>query len=329
MMILHFEFPFTLAIFIYRTGLNIALLRIRFRPQLIFETDLFMGKLLLSLLVILLALPGPLCHSQEPVKVSDPRLEMSGNSIIISYDILNSSPEEKYTVSIEIKDESGKVIRARSLKGDIGEGIPGGSGKKIAWDLAADNIYLDAFVFVQIHAWIIPPASPPVVVEEEQAEEQAGEEQARTTSRDEPPPSTRTQEFNRAGIILQSVALPGLGLSRVTGKPHWIRGAAGYGCIAASVVMGRSAVNTYNGIEDLEDFTEINRAYDKALQQDLVADVLLFTAAGIWITDFVWTLVGTSGLKKPAYYGQAAGWSVGGKLDPLSASPLLSVCYRF
>lgn len=312
----------------------------------------------MPLLIILLALSGPLCYSQEPAqepaRVSEPRLEMSGNIIIISYDILHSSPEEKYTVSIEIRDENGKVIRARSLEGDIGEGVSGGSGKVITWDLEADNIYLDAFVFVQILARTgTPPTPPPVIAEEQEdqpaedqeaqpAEEQPrGEvaqneapaeqepEQAQSTHREEAPPSIRTREFNRTGIILQSLALPGLGLTRVTGKPHWIRGVAGYGCIAASVVMGRSAVNTYNGIEDLEDFTEINQAYDKALQQDLAADVLLFAAAGIWITDFVWTLVGTSGLKKPAYYGHTAGWSVGGRLDPMSASPLFSVCYRF
>jgi hypothetical protein len=303
-----------------------------------------MGKILHACLTLLLVLTGPLCHSQTQARVTDPVLEMVGNTIHISYNILNSSPDDTYAVSIEIKDEDGNLIRARALDGDIGQEITGGGGKEITWDLDADHVYLDAYVFVQIHASLVKH-TPPVMTgpgEEQtyspdnrpkefksEAEDRRESPPTEKLTRKEPAAHPGVHEFSRTGLVLQSLALPGLGLSRYTGKPHWLRGVAGYGCIAGSVIMRHSAVNTYDGIEDLLEFDEINRAYDKAVQQDVTSDILLFAAAGIWVADIVWTLVGTSGLPKSAYNGSSRGWSVGSGMDPVSAAPLISLRYKF
>ena len=128
---------------------------------------------------------------------------------------------------------------------------------------------------------------------------------------------------------LQSLAVPGLGLSRLTGDPHWIRGVAGYGCIAGAVILNRTAVNTFNEIENLEDFHEINETYDQAKQQDNISEVLAYTAIGIWVADLVWTLVGTSDLNRPSGLSENKGISVGGDIDPVSNVPMLSLRYRF
>jgi len=294
-----------------------------------------MGKARQFLLVITFVLAGPLCYSQSSVKVSDPRLEMVGNTIHISYDILNSDPEEKYAISIVIKDEDGNIINARALDGDIGEEVSGGTNKQIAWNLEADHIFIDAFIFVQIHATFIAPPEPVVAEPEEEPvrgdQKEAFKEEPvqEESSSKEPPVDSRTSEFNRTGIIFQSIALPGLGLSRVTGKPHWIRGVAGYGCLAGSIILGRQAVNTYKDIEDLVNFDDINTTYDKALQQNRTANILLFATAGIWITDFIWTLAGTSDLNKIPYAAELRGFSMGGNIDPLTNIPMVNVRYRF
>ena len=277
-----------------------------------------MGKYLLFILIILPVCFGPICHAQTSVQVSDPRLEMVNNKIHIHYDILNSDPEEKYTISILIKDEEGNIINAKTLEGDIGEEVHGGSNKQIKWDLEADNIILDAFVFVQINAKIIPPPALVVIepIDEQLLETHQNEQYDQTTS------------FNRTEIVLHSLFLPGLGLSRVTGNPHWLRGVVGYGCIAGSIVLNRQAVKTYNGIEDLIYFDEINEAYDKSLQQDNISEILTYVAIGIWVTDFIWTLAGTSDLnKRPIYSGQS-GFSFGSNVDPLTNIPLVSIRYR-
>ena len=301
-----------------------------------------MRKYLLYILFIIPLCFDPICHAQTSVKVSDPRLEMVDNRINISYNILNSNPDEMYTISIVIKDEDGNTINARTLDGDIGEEVTGGSNKNITWNLEADNVFIDAFVFVQINVKVIPPPAPVIIEpEEEPVLEEPKEEDAvsqdeskkpepdEAIKKEEPPTETKSTSYNRTGIVLQSLALPGLGLSRVTGKPHWLRGVAGYGCIVGSIVLNRQAVNTFNEINDLVYFDEINEAYDKSLQQDNISEILAYAAIGIWVTDFIWTLVGTSDLNKPFYYSESRGFSFGSNLDPLTNVPLVSVRYRF
>ena len=260
-----------------------------------------MGKAPHSLLITFFILSGLLCYSQTSVKVSDPILEMVGNNIHISYDILNGDPDERYTVSIVIKDEEGNIINASALDGDIGEDITAGRNKQITWNLETDKIFIEANIFVQINAKIVLP----------------------------PAPITNTMTYNRTRLILQSLAFPGLGLSRVTGKPHWIRGVAGYGCLAGAIVLNQQAKSTYNGIEDLVYFDETKEAYDKSVQQQNTSDILLYTAVGIWIADFIWTLVGTSDLKKKPNSTELKGFSIGSSMEPLSYAPMLSVRYRF
>ena len=91
----------------------------------------------------------------------------------------------------------------------------------------------------------------------------------------------------RTGIILQSLALPGLGLSRMTGKPHWLRGVAGYGCIAGSIILNRQAISTYDDIDDLEDYDDKNELFQKSLNRDNISEVLAYAAIGIWV-DIGW-----------------------------------------
>jgi hypothetical protein len=308
------------------------------------KMDYLMGKAPLFLLIISYILIGSLCYSQTSVKVSDPRLEMVGNTIHISYDILNSDPDEKYIISVAIKDEDGYAINARALDGDIGEAVSGGSNKQITWNLEADNIFLDAFVFVQVNAKVIPPPEPVVVTPAGEPKEEVLQQKQevlddaqesnqpvsnQAVSRKEPPAGTGSKSYNRAGLVIQSLAIPGLGLSRVTGKPHWLRGVAGYGCIAGSVILNRQAINTYNGIEDLVYFDEINEAYDKSLMQDNISEILSYAAIGIWAADFIWTLVGTSDLNRPSYSSRSRGLSMGSNINPVSNAPLISIIYRF
>ena len=278
---------------------------------------------------------------------------MKDNTILISYDILNGTPDEKYSISIIIRDEDGAIINARTLDGDIGDDVTGGSNKKITWNLEADNVFIDAYVFVQINAKVIPPPAPVIIEPEEEplleeqddqtateAEEPKEEdavsqdeskkpEPDEANKKEEPPPVTKSASYNRTGIVLQSLALPGLGLSRVTGKPHWLRGVAGYGCFAGSIILNRQAIKTFNEIEDLVYFDEINEAYDKSLQQDNISEILFYTAIGIWVTDFIWTMVGTTDLNKRAYSSKSRGFSFGSNIDPLANVPMVSVRYRF
>ena len=106
-----------------------------------------MGRAMISLLVISFLLAIPLCYSQEPVKVSDPRLEIRNNILHIFYDILNSDPDERFNVDIEIRDEDGQFLDASALTGDIGKDLPAGRSpncrsKCIIWDSLATHTLL-------------------------------------------------------------------------------------------------------------------------------------------------------------------------------------------
>jgi hypothetical protein len=288
------------------------------------KTDYTMGKALHSLLVILFVLVGPLCYSQTSVKVSDPRLEIRDNKLHIYYDILNGDPDEKYIISIDIKDQDGNTMKANTLEGDIGEVVEGGNNKQITWNLAADNIFINSYVYIKINARVISPPAPVMIepVEEQKQEVIQEEQKDQTVSKEE------LKSYNRAGIILQSLAVPGLGLSRISGKPHWLRGVAGYGCIAGSIILNRQAINTFNTIEDYENPNDASSAFDKSVAQDNISEVLAYAAIAVWVTDIIWTIAGTSDLNKPLY-SHTAGFSLKSNIDPLSNLPMFGFTYRF
>ncbi len=52
--------------------------------------------------------------------------------------------------------------------------------------------------------------------------------------------------FSRVGIAIQSLVIPGLGLSRTTGNPHWLKGVVGYSCIGGSILFNKMAISTYD-----------------------------------------------------------------------------------
>jgi len=299
-----------------------------------------MGKALLTLWVVCMLLIDPVCQAQTSVRISEPKLEFSDNTLHISYDILNSGPDEKYMVTVNMTDEDGNVINAAALKGDLGLIEDGGSDKHVTWDLEADNISMNAYVYVTIHAKVIPPPEPEPEIAKT-GEEDAGKEEValqdeseasetgQAAVKEEPPPATRTKSFNRTAIVIQSLVLPGLGLSRVAGKPHWIRGVAGYGCVAGAVIMNRKAISTFNTIEDLDDVRDAKDAFDHSVRRDHISEAFAYTAVGIWAADLIWTIIGTSDLTQKPLFGKADRFSFSSNLDPLSYVPMVSIRYKF
>jgi len=141
------------------------------------------------------------------------------------------------------------------------------------------------------------------------------------------PVQSEVKQFSRTGLILQSLAFPGLGLSRYKGSPHWIRGALGYGCLAGSVIMNRAALATYGDIMDQPGFDAKDVLYQDALKLDGISEVLAYTAIAIWVSDLVWTIVGTSDMDKGLSYQK--GLRINSGIDPVSKIPLLAFTYKF
>ena len=276
-----------------------------------------MEKNIISLLIICFFLLDPLCSAQTSIIVSDPRLELKDNIIQISYDILNSKPSDNYIISIEIKDSVGNDIEARALTGDIGEDVSGGNNKLITWNLSEDKILMNSEILVSVYA-------EPVLPVESIVEEKAVDDVSKDVTK-----KVIAKDFNRSGIILQSLVFPGLGLSRVTGNPHWIKGAAGYGCIAGSIVLNRVAISTYDDFRTSHTPENAESLLTASTRWDNISEVLAYTAIGIWVSDFIWTFIGSSDLKKESLYSETGGISIQPGYDPLTKSPVIGLSYRF
>ena len=279
-----------------------------------------MKKIVLSLLITSILISDPMCYGQN-IEVSDPRLELRGNDVHIFYDILNSDPSDEFTVSMQITDATGKQVAVNSLTGDIGELVKGGSNKHIVWDLTADKVIMNASIYVKIYAKaILPLVEEQVVLPEnkdtveqnqqeltdasdpDKDEDTSPVETQKTedlpikeapieeTSNTKSSPGAEAKSYNRTSIILQSLPMPGLGLSRITGKPHWLKGVAAYGCLAGSVILNRAAINTYEQIPQYIDWEDKDDLFQQSQKQDGFSELLAYAAIGIWVSDVIWTV---------------------------------------
>jgi hypothetical protein len=329
------------------------------------------------LAVTILCCTLPVLHGQPGLDISKPQISLKDGKVLIEYDLLNTTRSDKFTVRIELTGQDGQVIPARSLEGDLGDGVPGGINKKILWDIEADSIFLNEEIFVEVFA---TPETPPItettqlpekpvetqpestepaepVAEEKPDEstvqtgrgtdetEQPGDPSTRETddpsviqtdegstaeTREPPAEMAAGKKFSRTGLILQSVVLPGLGLSRANpGKPHWLKGVAAYSCLGGSFYLNRKAYSTYESYQEQQNPDEMDNLFSQAQSQKTTSEILGYAAIGIWVADLVWTIAGTSGLNKDQMAGTQKGISLGTTMEPLSRTPLIALRYQF
>lgn len=252
-----------------------------------------MGRVRLYPLIAIILILGTVCSAQIAPTITNPVLKLEDNQIHILYDILNSDSTRLYNVRLEITDSAGNIVDAHSLLGDIGTNVTGGKEKCIIWSFQADNIHIDGDLYIQIYA------------------------------------SEKKKEYSRTSLVLQSLAFPGLGLTRLKGGPHWIKGLAGYGCIAGSVFLNRMAIATYNDYKNPGSAENAKTLLEQSGRQDNISEILAFTAIGIWVTDLVWTVIALPDLKEGNDHGAKRGVAFKAGYEPNLRVPMLSFRYRF
>ncbi len=254
---------------------------------------------------LVIILTGSVCNAQTKAEISKPSLQLEGDHINIRYDILNSVRTDLFRIWIEITDSTGNYIPALSLSGDVGENVRGGKNKMIRWDYAADSIYPESGIFVQINAEILTTIETTDIIQQD-------------------------KRISRAAVIAQSMVFPGWGLSRINkGKPHWLKGVAGYGCFAASFVYNRKAVSSYDDYLDAYDAGDRDTFYNNSVKEDNLSEIFAYTAAGIWIMDLIWTIAGSSKLNMEQNYNQAKRISVYPVYQPSMRAQMVTVTYTF
>ena len=77
-------------------------------------------------------------QSKDNAVIKNLRLGVKDNDIIVSYDIEGSSPDTLHSINLSFITSDNDVIVPELVYGDIGEDIPGGSGKTIRWKYSAE-----------------------------------------------------------------------------------------------------------------------------------------------------------------------------------------------
>ena len=88
---------------------------------------------------LIMLTPLPEVAGQSGATITGVDFWHENNSLIVGYNIVSNSPDDKFTVGLKFVNETGMVINPRSLSGDVGRNVQSGTGKTIKWDAASDQ----------------------------------------------------------------------------------------------------------------------------------------------------------------------------------------------
>jgi hypothetical protein len=280
----------------------------------------------LTILTILLNVVYFDCIGQITFIVSQPQLSISDDGLMIAYDILSTNPNDRFNIWLEITDSSGVEINAYTLKGDIGDSIKAGVNKQIMWNLYADSILINNTVNVTI---VTEKIIPEIVSEEKDLSklpsDMSKEEDIKLI--EEPVPTlTKVKVGNN---LLKSALFPGWGLTTLSkGKPYWLMGVVGIGCIGTSIYYNQKANSSYDNYLNSTDDNVIPYRND-AIKQDKISKVFGWSAVVIWFADLGIVTIKAVGINKSYRRGRLGAFSISPCIDLNTYSPVLSIYYNF
>ena len=257
---------------------------------------------------ILLIFPQ-IIYCQRNITITKPRIEIFEENLIINYDILNAKPSDFYKVWIEVTDSDGKKINAISVTGDVGQEIKGGTDKRIIWNMVSDKIYIDKEIIIEVKAELSTK-----LVELKEKEES----------------SKNLTNISKTNMVLTSIPIPGLGQSLLKrGKPYWLAGVAGYGCLAGSVILNRMAASTYDEYKSSDVETDRISFFDEAVRKDKYSKCLAYSAIGIWAADLIWVIVTPTKSSRSQVAQKERKLEIKPCLDTRSNITMVSLTYKF
>ena len=222
-----------------------------------------------------------------------------GTDLIITYDIVKATPAETFTIWVRIYyTASGREINAYSLSGDIGKDVRGGQGKRIVWDMQADNVTIDDEIHVQILA------------------------------KSNIQPKVKTEKKVSVGqALLLSAILPGLGNMKAKGGgAYWLIGVAGYGLIGGSIAMNSAAYNAYEKYKKETSASKRDDLFNDAGDKEQTSKIMFGSAIGIWVIDLIWTGI-QAGQANKKY--RESKLSMNYTYNPFARQPMILLTYKF
>jgi len=273
---------------------------------------------------------------QGKIQMMQPKLMLVNDTLIIRYGFIGSKPMDVFNVRLEITDSAGRVIPARSFSGDIGDSIYGGQQKIILWNMAADSISINQNIYVEVVSEKLEAITVPVIQPALSDSLQGQLTESNTTKKDDNPvvaekekSSVEELPYKRNNVLLSAI-VPGWGLTRLSnGKPYWLIGVAGFGCIATSVYFNRKAVKSYDNYMESYDVNVYPDYFTEAEQQYLISNICAYTAIAIWVIDLGVTVLCTEKMRKSLYTGNLSRVSVGSGYQGSTGTAFVTMNYRF
>ncbi len=239
------------------------------------------------------------------VQIENIDFGLQEGKIVITYDLMKSDKNERFIVFVNAITESGDSILARSVSGDVNENVSGGRNKTIVWDYERDHFFTE-------EAFQIEVTAVPQFVEPSELAGAYGDYPGLGKS------------------FLMSTAFPGWASTKLKdGKPHWLKGIVGYGCLSLSYLYNRKAANSFEDYKVCMDRKERSSLYDDAVSQKQLSSIFAFSALAVWIMDYTCIIISHNKLMKNTYNTNVHKISFGYDFDPLSAQPQLSVKLTF
>lgn len=190
--------------------------------------------------------------NSQGFQIAPPRLEFDGKKLLISYDVISSKQADQFFVWVEIQKKNGETLKMNSISGDVGD-TRAGKNKLITWVPENDSVFLNEMVEVELK----------------------GEKYVKS--------------FNKGSMTLLSVAIPGLGQTKISnGKPYWLTGVAAYGTLAGGLIFRSNYLKTYDEYLIEEDPKKRSELFDQTQKQMNLSSALFVTSAAIWTANLIW-----------------------------------------
>jgi hypothetical protein len=214
--------------------------------------------------LLFLILAGHLSISaQENIKISTPEVSLINNILTVKYDITGCGTGDYINIRLIVLNAKGDTIKPAYVTGDIGSRVNCGFGKKIEWNVARDNVFVDEDFDIQV-------TGKPVV-------------------REMPAYIQPQKTLPRGNILLSSALVPGLGQKKASGKGGYLAfSGLVYGAGGASLASYLIYKNVYNdykaasGTERDDLFTRSENLFD-------LSQYMLYSAVGLWAVNMIWS----------------------------------------
>jgi len=182
------------------------------------------------------------------------------DKVSIPYTI-NGQTTDNFVVWIELFNSKNERIDAKSISGDVNQ-VKGSGGKQINWDIKADGVTLNDNIYAKVSAKKMVTASA-------------------------------------KKAFLQSTIYPGWGDYQFKAdKPHWIKGALGYGLVGASTAMYLKSNQSFNKYKSSGLPSSQDPSYSSAMKERQTSLIFAGAAVVVWAWDYIGLFSKTSKYKK-------------------------------